>query len=137
MKTEKILLAVTIAAAAALTRFRFVDFTGNVAGAGERPLGVATTDFDTGEQASVATHGEIHRHVLDHGRNRIEGQDVAPAQVGIDQFFRLAHRLLDHREIDPGGLGVVVGEPDQRLGRNGQLQVGKRAVTHGLSAAPG
>ena len=59
MKTEKILLAVTIAAAAALTRFRFVDFTGNVASAGERPLGVATTDFDAGEQASVATHGEI------------------------------------------------------------------------------
>ena len=59
MTTEKILLAVTIAAAAALTRFRFVDFTGNVASAGERPLGVATTDFDTGEQASVATHGEI------------------------------------------------------------------------------
>ena len=59
MKTEKILLAVTIAAAAALTRFRFVDFTGNVASAGDRPLGVATTDFDTGEQASVATHGEI------------------------------------------------------------------------------
>ena len=59
MQTEKILLAVTIAAAAALTRFRFVDFTGNVASAGERPLGVATTDFDTGEQASVATHGEI------------------------------------------------------------------------------
>lgn len=59
MKTEKILLAVTIAAAAALTSFRFVDFTGNVASAGERPLGVATTDFDIGEQASVATHGEI------------------------------------------------------------------------------
>ena len=59
MKTEKILLAVTIAAAVALTRFRFVDFTGNVASAGERPLGVATTDFDIGEQASVATHGEI------------------------------------------------------------------------------
>lgn len=59
MKTEKILLAVTIAAAAALTRFRFVDFTGNVASAGERPLGMATTDFDIGEQASVATHGEI------------------------------------------------------------------------------
>ena len=30
-----------------------------MASAGERPLGVATTDFDTGEQASVATHGEI------------------------------------------------------------------------------
>ena len=59
MKTEKILLAVTIAAAAALTRFRFVDFAGNVASAGERALGVPSTDFDTGEQASVATHGEI------------------------------------------------------------------------------
>lgn len=59
MKTEKILLAVTIAAAAALTRFRFVDFTGNVASAGERALGVPSTNFDAGEQASVATHGEI------------------------------------------------------------------------------
>ena len=59
MKTEKILLAVTIAAAVALSRFRFADYSGNVASAGERPLGVATTDFDTGEQASVATHGEI------------------------------------------------------------------------------
>ena len=59
MNTEKILLAVTIAAAAALTRFRFVDFTGNVASAGERALGVPSTDFDAGEQASVATHGEI------------------------------------------------------------------------------
>ena len=59
MKTEKILLAVTIAAASALTRFRFVDYSGNVASAGERTLGVPTTDFSTGEQASVATHGEI------------------------------------------------------------------------------
>jgi hypothetical protein len=59
MKTEKILLTVTIAAAAALTRFRFADYSGNVAGAGERVLGVPTTNFDTGEQASVATHGEI------------------------------------------------------------------------------
>ena len=59
MKTEKILLAVTIAAAAALSRFRFADYSGNVAGAGERVLGVPTTDFSAGEQASVATHGEI------------------------------------------------------------------------------
>ena len=59
MKTEKILLAVTIAAAAALSRFRFTDYSGNVAGAGERVLGVPTTDFSAGEQASVATHGEI------------------------------------------------------------------------------
>ena len=59
MKTEKILLAVTIAAAADLSRFRFADYSGNVAGAGERVLGVPTTDFSAGEQASVATHGEI------------------------------------------------------------------------------
>lgn len=59
MKTEKILLAVTIAAAASLSRFRFVDYSGNVASAGERALGVPSTDFSTGEQASVATHGEL------------------------------------------------------------------------------
>ena len=59
MKTEKILLAVTIAAAADLSRFRFADYSGNVAGAGERVLGVPTTDFSAGEQASVATHGEV------------------------------------------------------------------------------
>lgn len=59
MKTEKILMAVSIPAAAALTRFRLVDFTGNPAGAGERALGVANTDYAQGEQAGVATHGEI------------------------------------------------------------------------------
>ncbi len=59
MKTEKILLAATITAAAALSRFRFADYSGNVASAGERVLGVPTTNFSTGEQASVATHGEI------------------------------------------------------------------------------
>ena len=59
MKTEKILLAVTIAAAVALSRFRFADYSGNVASAGERVLGVPTTDFSAGEQASVTTHGEI------------------------------------------------------------------------------
>ena len=59
MKTEKILLAVTILAAAALSRFRLVDFSGNPAAAGERALGVAVTDFDAGEQAGVATHGEL------------------------------------------------------------------------------
>ena len=59
MKTEKILLAVTIAAAADLSRFRFADYSGNVASAGERALGVPTTDFSAGEQASIATNGEI------------------------------------------------------------------------------
>lgn len=59
MKTEKILLTVTILAASALSRFRFADFSGNVAGAGERTLGVPVADFDAGEQAGISTHGEI------------------------------------------------------------------------------
>jgi hypothetical protein len=59
MKTEKILLAVTIAAVAALIRFRLVDYTGAPASAGERALGVANTNYDIGEQAGVATHGEL------------------------------------------------------------------------------
>lgn len=59
MRTEKILLAVTIAAASNLIRFRLADYSGNIAGAGERVLGVPTTDFSAGEQASVSTHGEI------------------------------------------------------------------------------
>ena len=41
MKTEKILLAVTIAAAVDLSRFRFADYSGNVASAGERVLVVS------------------------------------------------------------------------------------------------
>jgi hypothetical protein len=59
MKTEKVLLAVTILAAAALIRFRFCDFSGNQASAGERALGIPVTDFDADEQAGVATHGEL------------------------------------------------------------------------------
>lgn len=59
MKTEIISLAVTIAAAAALSRFRLVDFSGNPAAAGERALGVAVTSFSTGEQAGVAVRGEL------------------------------------------------------------------------------
>ena len=59
MKTEKILMTVTIAAAAALARFRFVNFAGAVPAAGERTLGVAVSNFDPVEQAGVATHGEL------------------------------------------------------------------------------
>jgi len=59
MKTEKILLAVTVLATAALARFRFVSFAGAVPAAGARVLGVAATDFDNGEQAGVNTHGEL------------------------------------------------------------------------------
>jgi len=59
MKTEKILLAVTLLAATALARFRLVDFAGSQAADGVRALGVANTAYALGEQAGVATHGEL------------------------------------------------------------------------------
>lgn len=59
MKTEKILLTVTVLAAAALARFRFVNFAGAVPAAGARVMGVSATDYDIGEQAGVNTHGEL------------------------------------------------------------------------------
>lgn len=59
MKTEKLLMVATISAAAGLLARRFVDFDGNPCGAGERPLGVAVHGADAGDQAGVATHGEL------------------------------------------------------------------------------
>lgn len=59
MQTEKILLVTTIAAVAALARMRFANFAGSQATAGQVVLGVPVSNFDIGEQAGVATHGEI------------------------------------------------------------------------------
>jgi hypothetical protein len=59
MQTEKILMATTLAATSALARFRFVNFAGATANATDAALGVPVTAFDSGEQASVATHGEM------------------------------------------------------------------------------
>lgn len=59
MKTQHILMTVTILAAAALSRLRFVSFTGGVPAAGARTLGVAEVNADSGEQAAVNTHGEL------------------------------------------------------------------------------
>ena len=59
MQTEKILMATTILAATALARYRFANFAGATANATDAALGVPTTSFDAGEQASVATHGEM------------------------------------------------------------------------------
>ena len=59
MQTEKILMATTIRAVTDLSRFRFANFSGGIAGAGSRVMGVATTNFSAGEFASVSTHGEL------------------------------------------------------------------------------
>ena len=59
MQTEKISLVVTVLAAAALVRYRFVDFAGAPAAAGVRVLGVPQAEFDAGEQAGIAARGEV------------------------------------------------------------------------------
>lgn len=91
MKTEKILLVVTIAAAAALSRFRFVSYAGTVPNAGERTLGVATSDFDPVEQAGVATHGEL---LVEAG---------APISAGVEVETDALGRAVPHAG------GVVAG----------------------------
>lgn len=59
MKTEKILLTVTVPATAALTRFRMVSYAGNVPLLGGVVLGVANADYAVGEQAGVNVTGEV------------------------------------------------------------------------------
>lgn len=59
MLTEKILMATAVLATSALSRFRFVNFAGATANATDAALGVPNAGYDIGEQAGVATHGEI------------------------------------------------------------------------------
>ena len=59
MLTEKILMATTVLATSALARFRFANFAGATANATDAALGVPNANYDIGEQAGVATHGEI------------------------------------------------------------------------------
>lgn len=57
MKTQQVILTTTVLAAAALSRFRFAGFDGNVCAAGSKALGVVEAGADAGEQAPVNTHG--------------------------------------------------------------------------------
>ncbi len=57
MLTEHSLDTHTLLAAAALTKNRFIGYDGNLCAANARALGVSTTDFDSGEEASVAFCG--------------------------------------------------------------------------------
>lgn len=59
MKTEKITLVTSIAAASDLQRFRLVAYTGARAGAGARTLGIANAGYASGEQAGVNVSGEL------------------------------------------------------------------------------
>lgn len=91
MKTEKILLTLTVLATAVLSRFRLVGFTGGVCDVGEPALGVAVAGFDVGEQAGVAARGEL---LVEAGAIVAVGQEVESDLVGC---------------VVPLTTGVVVG----------------------------
>ncbi|QOK96809.1 DUF2190 family protein [Ralstonia pseudosolanacearum] len=59
MKTQQICLTVSVLAATALTRLRFVGLAGGVCAGGAKALGTAETNADAGEQAPVNTHGVL------------------------------------------------------------------------------
>ncbi len=79
MQTEKILLATTILATAALSRYRCANFAGATAIATDAVLGVPNANYDVGEQAGVSTHGEI---LVEAGAAIAAGAQVQPDAQG-------------------------------------------------------
>ncbi|MGS5089066.1 capsid cement protein [Hydrogenophaga sp. A37] len=59
MKTSIVLCTMSVLAAAALTKQRFVTAAGAVPAAGAYCPGVANANYDAGEQAGLDTHGII------------------------------------------------------------------------------
>lgn len=59
MKTEQIVLTISITATAALTKKRFVTAAGAVPGAGAWCPGVTNAGYDIGEQVGVDVQGAI------------------------------------------------------------------------------
>lgn len=58
-QTEKILMATTVLATGALSRYRFASFAGATAVAADAALGVPNADYAVGEYAGINTHGEL------------------------------------------------------------------------------
>lgn len=79
MQTEKILMATSVPAAAALSRFRCVNFAGATAVATDAVLGVPNADYAVGEQAGISTHGEI---LVEAGAAIAAGAQVQPDAQG-------------------------------------------------------
>ncbi len=79
MQTEKILLATTILATAALSRYRCANFAGATAIATDAVLGVPNANYDIGEQAGISTHGEI---LVEAGAAIAAGAQVQPDAQG-------------------------------------------------------
>lgn len=79
MQTEKISLVVTVLAAAALARYRLVDFAGAPAASGVRVLGTPQAEFDAGDWAGIAVRGEL---LVEAGGAVVVGAEVESDATG-------------------------------------------------------
>ena len=105
MKTEKILLAVTVLAASALTRFRMVSHSGGVPGLNGPVLGVANADYDEGEQAGVAVQGEI---LVESGGPVSVGQMLATDAQGRAIRNNAGGKTCGIARDDASGTGEII-----------------------------
>jgi len=80
MKTSQIALTLSVLATSALTKLRFVGFTGATPAAGAAVIGVANADYASGEMAGVDSHGAL---VIESG-----GAITLGAQVQTDASGR-------------------------------------------------
>ncbi|MBS0401104.1 MAG: DUF2190 family protein [Proteobacteria bacterium] len=95
MKTEQILMAITMLATAQLTRQRFVNFAGSPANATDPALGVANANYDPGEQAGVSTHGLV---LVEAGAAVAQGAQVQSDVTG--RAITLAAGVAAGRAVD-------------------------------------
>ena len=103
MKTEHIVLTISVLAAAALTKKRFVTLSGAVPGSGDWCPGVANADYDLGEQAGLDAQGVI----------LVEAGDVvaAGAEVQTDASGRAITKAAGAglgRALDAAGAAGVL-----------------------------
>lgn len=104
MQTEKIIGTTTILAIAALARMRFANFLGSQATAGQAVLGVPVSNFDIGEQAGVATHGEI---LVEAGAAFAVGVELESDATGR-AILRTTGALAGHARDAAGAAGAFI-----------------------------
>jgi hypothetical protein len=78
-KTNKSILNLTLQANEAITAYRFVDFSGNLASDNEKALGTAEIDYLSGEYMSIAVVGVS---VVETVGAITKGANIASAAVG-------------------------------------------------------
>ena len=105
MKTEHIVLTISIQAAAALAKKRFVTSGGAVPAAGAWCPGVTNASYDAGEQAGAAVVQAVKRAGFD------QGFDGAAVDVG----FVHAHAEIEEAGVCAVGCALIGDGIDGRL----------------------